>query len=136
MSEENLDLVRRAYEVLDSDLAGLLELCDPDVRFINPDDAIEPGVRHGHDGVRKWFATLHESYEWRGHPPERMVALDDRVIVEQRATMVGRGTGLSMETSFGHMWALRDGKVVSWQWFRQPEQAFRAAGLDPDATDA
>jgi ketosteroid isomerase-like protein len=135
VSEENLDLVRRAYEVMDNDVEAFLELCDPDVTFVNPDDAVEPGVRHGYGGVRKWFAALHESYEWRGHPPLRMVAVGDRVVVEQQATMSGHGTGLSIETRFGHIWTLRDGKVLSWQWFRQPDQAFRAAGLDPNVTD-
>ena len=58
-----------------------------------------------------------------------MVALGDRVVVEQPVTMTSRATGLSIETRFGHIWTLREGKILSWQWFRHPEEAFRAAGL-------
>jgi uncharacterized protein len=134
MSEETLDLVRRAYEVIHSDIESFLALCDPEIEFVNPDDAVEPGVRRGHDGVRKWFATLSETYDWQGRGTVRMVDLDDRVVVEHAATMVGRLTGLAVDTRFGHIWTLRDGKILRWEWFREPAQAFSAAGLNPDAT--
>lgn len=132
MSELNLELVRRIYEVLDGDdVEALIELCAPDVEFVNPDDAIEPGTRRGHDGVRQYFATFYESFERWEARPLRTVAIGDRVVVEIAATMHGRGTGLSMDTGIGHIWTIRDGKIARWQWFREPEQAFRAAGLDP-----
>jgi ketosteroid isomerase-like protein len=128
--DENLELVRRVYEVMAHDLERFLAFCDPEIAFINPDDAIESGVRHGFDGVRTWFAALGESFEsWR-QAPVRMEAVGDRVAVETAATMVGRATGLEVDTSFGHVWTLRDGKVLTFEWFREPQQAFEAVGLD------
>jgi ketosteroid isomerase-like protein len=51
MSQENVEVVRRAYAVFDNDLDRLLVLLDPAVEWISPSDAIEPGVRYGHLGV-------------------------------------------------------------------------------------
>jgi len=57
MSQQNVEVVRRAYEVFEADLDALLRLLDPTIEWISPSDAIEPGPRHGHDGVRGAFAT-------------------------------------------------------------------------------
>ena len=57
MSQENVELVRRAYAVFDKDLDRLLALLDGAVEWVSPRDAIEPGVRHGHQGVRDAFAA-------------------------------------------------------------------------------
>src|SRR5262245_62636227 len=55
MSEENVELVRRAYDAFNrGDFEGWLAALDPDVewdeRYIAPDAA----VYRGHDGVRRW----------------------------------------------------------------------------------
>src|SRR5919201_561027 len=54
---ENVEVVRRAYEVFDTDLDALLGLLDPAIEWISPSDALEPGLRRGHKGVRDAFAA-------------------------------------------------------------------------------
>ena len=50
MSQENVELVQRLYEagLFDQDPAEWLpELATPDIEYVNPPDAVEPGVRRG-----------------------------------------------------------------------------------------
>jgi len=49
MSEENVELVRGLYEsgLFDRDPDELLQLATPDIEYVNPPYAVEPGVRRG-----------------------------------------------------------------------------------------
>ena len=57
MSQENVELIRRAYEGFDTDLDALLwpliQRLSGSVRVIR----LEPGHRRGHSGVRDAFAA-------------------------------------------------------------------------------
>ena len=57
MGGDNVELVRRAYEVFDTDLTALLLLLDRAIEWVSPSEALEPGIRHGYDGVRGAFAA-------------------------------------------------------------------------------
>ena len=49
MSLENVEIVRHLYEsgMFDRDPEELLKLATPDVEYVNPPYAVEPGVRRG-----------------------------------------------------------------------------------------
>jgi ketosteroid isomerase-like protein len=49
VSRENVEIVRRIYEqdMFGEDPDRLLDLASPDIEYVNPPDAIEPGVRRG-----------------------------------------------------------------------------------------
>jgi hypothetical protein len=49
MSRENVDVVRRIYAdgLIDRDPEWLLDLATPDIEYVNPPNAVEPGVRRG-----------------------------------------------------------------------------------------
>jgi ketosteroid isomerase-like protein len=49
VSRENIEMVRHIYEsgLIDRDPEELLKLATPDVEYINPPYAVEPGVRRG-----------------------------------------------------------------------------------------
>jgi ketosteroid isomerase-like protein len=128
MGQENVELVVRAYVAFAGGAEAVIEFCDEDVEFVNPHDAIEPGTRKGHDGVRAWFASFTESWYDTSGRMIRIVDLGDTVVTEVETLMKGKG-GIELTTRFGHIWTLRDGRVVRWEWFREPDQAFRAAGL-------
>jgi hypothetical protein len=46
MSEENVTLVRRIYEAWDRE-ESVRDFISPDVEYVNPSYAVEPGVRRG-----------------------------------------------------------------------------------------
>jgi ketosteroid isomerase-like protein len=61
--------------------------------------------------------------------------VDDAIAVGNVAVLVGRihyrgkGSGIETETAAGWMLKFRNGKVVRFRAFREPEEALEAAGL-------
>jgi ketosteroid isomerase-like protein len=129
MASTNVNLVRRAYAVFDRDLDRLLALLDPAVEWISPRDAIEPGVHHGHQGVRDAFAATAMAWDEPTHTAEDFLDADDRVLVTVTFRGRGRGSGMHAERGEFHVWTLRDGAVARFQWFYQRDEALQAAGL-------
>jgi ketosteroid isomerase-like protein len=127
--EESVELVRRAYAVFDTDLDRLLALVDPDVEWVSPDDAIEPGIRRGHEGVRRAFAATAMAWEDATHTPEEFAGSGDRVLATVMFRGHGRGSGMDAERREYHLWTLRDRVVVRFEWFYQREEAVEAAGM-------
>jgi uncharacterized protein len=125
----NLELVRHAYAVFDEDLDQLLDLLDPDVEWVSPKDAIEPGVLRGHEGVRKAFAATAMAWDRPTHTPEEFIDAGARVLVTVTFRGHGRGSGMDIERLEYHVWTLGDGTVVRFRWFYQREEALQAAGL-------
>jgi ketosteroid isomerase-like protein len=130
MGRENVDLVRRAYEVFDTDLDALLLLLDPKIDWVSPSDALEPGVRHGHDGVREAFAATAMAWDEPTHVPEDFYAPDeDKVLVTVNFRGHGRGSGMEANQTEFHLWTMREGAVVRFEWFYRREAAMKAAVL-------
>jgi ketosteroid isomerase-like protein len=133
VAEAELDMVRRAYEVFDTDLEALLAFCDEQIDWVSPADAIEPGVRHGHEGVRAQYAStdsaftepLHEAREFKQ-------GSHGRVLVPVTFTAKGRGSGMELVKPEWHVWTVRDGKAVRFEWFNEPAPALGAAGIDAE----
>ena len=130
MGGENLELVRRAYEVFDTDLDALLGLLDPAVQWVSPGEALEPGVRHGHDGVRGAFAATAMAWDSPRHEPQDFFSADeDKVLVTVAFSGHGRASGMDAERTEFHLWTIRDGAVVRFEWFYRREAAMKAAVL-------
>jgi ketosteroid isomerase-like protein len=129
MSEENVEVVRRAYKVFDTDLDALLRLLDPAIEWISPSDAIEPGVRRGHKGVRNAFAATAMAWAEPTHTPEDFIDANDKVLVKVTFRGHGRGSGMDAERTEFHIWTVGGGTIVRFQWFYQRREALEAAGL-------
>jgi ketosteroid isomerase-like protein len=125
MSEQNLELVRRIYDVWSREESAR-ELIAEDVEYVNPSYAVEPGTRRG----RKSFGAVRDIYEDFKIRVERFVDTDgDDVVVLARYTGSGRGSGVELEGEHGYVWTVRDGQAVRFQWFQSHREALEAAGL-------
>jgi ketosteroid isomerase-like protein len=126
MSEENVALVRRIYEAWDREESAR-DFIAPDVEYVNPSYAVEPGVRRG----RASFRVVRETYEDLRIAIERFIdAGGDDVLVLARYTASGRGSGVPLEGEHGYVWTVRDGQAVRFQWLHSHAEAFEAAGVD------
>jgi ketosteroid isomerase-like protein len=132
MSSYNVEVVRGAYRVFDSDLDALLRVLDPAIEWVSPSDAIEPGVRTGHDGVRSAYAATAMAWEDTSHVPEAFRDSEDKVLATVAFRAHGRGSGMDAERTEFHVWTLRDGVVTRFEWYYGREQALAAAGLAHD----
>ena len=130
MSQENVEVVRRFSRAwAQAELPGPAELMDPQIEYVNPAGAVEPGTRRGRAAfsaaVEKWF----EGWEVWDMEPEQYTPVRDQVVVVVRYRARGRGSGVEVEGRESALWTLREGRVWRYAWFHEPGEALEAAGL-------
>ena len=131
MTEENVEVVRRFYAAWSGDeLPGPTELMNPEIEYVNPDRAVEPGTRRGLAAFSRAVEKVFEGWETWHMEPEQFRAVGDQVAVVVRYRGRGRGSGVEVEGRESALWTVRDGKVVRYAWFHEPADALEAAGLE------
>jgi ketosteroid isomerase-like protein len=130
MSRENVEVVRRLYAAWAHDeVPGPLELLHPDIEYVNPDGAIEPGIRRGLPAFIAAIEKLFEGWATWKMEPEQITAVGDQVAVVVRYQASARRSGIAVEGRESALLTLRDGKVVRYEWFHGPADAPEAMGL-------
>jgi ketosteroid isomerase-like protein len=131
MSAANLDLIREIYRRIQRDERFPDELLDDDIEYVNPPDAVEPGIRRGREAFHRAIDRVTDVYEAELQNPEELIeAGENEVVVLVTFVIKGRGSGLEQHQPQGHVWTLRDGKVVRFAWFNDPDEALGAAGIE------
>jgi ketosteroid isomerase-like protein len=113
------------------DLDAIVAISHPEVLFVNPPTAVEPGTRHGQDGLRSGLGGMLEAFEDLRIEPRAIEDLGDLVVVTGVWGGRGRTSGAAFGPQpFGFLVTLRDGLMIRYEWFGSPDDARRAAGLD------
>jgi len=133
MSEENVEIVRRAIEAVirrpDPDFATRNTLFDPDHEYISRIEVLEGGSRQGASGYREWLADAADAFEWAS-TLEQVTAIDeDRVLAIIPTRIRGAQSGVAIEVRHGALVTVRGGKVTRTELYSSPEEALEAAGL-------
>ena len=124
---ESIDVVRRAYEAFKTfDAEALIAVADPQIEF-GTSAAAPGGTYRGHTGVRRYFKEIEGAFgdRWDAEIERIADAGDDRVIIVARVFGEGRA-GEQLELHVGHVWQLRDGKLLQGTVYLDPEQALAA----------
>jgi ketosteroid isomerase-like protein/GNAT superfamily N-acetyltransferase len=105
-------VTRELYDALNrGDMEAFFALLHPDVElreeFLGPDVA----VYSGHDGVRQWLASGTEAMSNFRFEPQRLMRLEDSVVIPIRLTARGAGSGAEVTADLVHVGRMRDGKV-------------------------
>jgi ketosteroid isomerase-like protein len=131
MSQTDLETVELIYEAWNGEegILGRLQLFDPDVEFVNPDSAIESGTLHGRAGMVKALDSVDAAFSEYVHEPERLIDAGDKVLAFVTFRAQGRDSGAPVEIPEQHVWTMREGKVVRFEWFHDETAARLAAGL-------
>jgi ketosteroid isomerase-like protein len=133
MSQDNLDLVRRAYEAWNrGDLEGTFDLFDPEVEVSAPRGFPEAGTYRGRAAVRQWMEEqLLPAFEQVRVEPERFLDAGEQVVVFVRYFGRGKASGAEVRGSIvdAHVVTVRGGKVQTLQMYQGTEEALEAAGL-------
>jgi uncharacterized protein len=128
-SQENLELARRSMDAINRrDLAAYLALAADDIEAISRLAPIEGGY-HGHDGIRRWWGTLFDTW-----PDFTIEVVEMRTVGDLTlGTLHLRGHGASSDIPSD--WTVcsvgrwRRGKCVWWGNFRTRGEALEAVGL-------
>ncbi|HEY6638332.1 MAG TPA: nuclear transport factor 2 family protein [Solirubrobacterales bacterium] len=133
MSEENVELVRRAYAALTrADTDTLNDLAAPELVVDFSRRLLDPLVLRGRDEALRFI--LSEPYEeWEGWPlwePQELIDADDKVVALIRFSARGRESGVEVDAQVWNLWTFRDGKWVEVKYFGEDRAAaLEAAGL-------
>ena len=133
MSQENLDLVQRAYEAWNrGDLETAFEFVDRDVEVSVPPDLPDAGTYRGRAEIRRWVAEqLLQSLEGARAEPEKFLDAGDQVVVFVRYYGRGKASGIEVRGSIvdAHVLTLRNSKIHKLQMYQGTETALEAVGL-------
>ncbi len=125
-----MEVVRRFYAAWSrGDLPGPSELMDPEIEYVNPAGAVEPGTRRGLAEFGRAVDKVFEVLDTWQIEAEQFRAVGDQVAVVTRYRARVHGSGADVEARESALWTLRDGKVVRYAWFHEPADALEAAGL-------
>jgi ketosteroid isomerase-like protein len=131
MSQENVEIVRRAYAVLaERGVEAILAFVDPQFETTTPGSlASEPGTYRGHEGVRRWFGSFGDAMDGVYFEGQDFTSVGDRVLVDTTLHARGRTTGIETEQRAFLVWTLRDGLATGVETFAERGQALEAVGL-------
>jgi ketosteroid isomerase-like protein len=111
--------------LLRGDLEALEAAISPDAVWVNPPDAVEPGIRRGRDEVITALRGGLAVAAWTDLRPDEVTFEGEHAFVVVQATGTGRGSGAPLDARFVHMFEFRDGLIVRFEWGRDVEAARR-----------
>jgi len=131
MSRENVEIVRHIYEsgLFDRDPEELLELATPDVEYVNPPYAVEPGVRYGRVAVAQAMRRFAEVWEKSRHELRELYDCGDIVVAAVSWHIRNRGSEMELVNEEAHTWTLREGRIARFEWGQDLDSALEAAGF-------
>jgi ketosteroid isomerase-like protein len=131
MSEENVEIVRHVYNsgLFDRDPEGLVELATPDVEYVNPSYAVEPGVRRGRAAVAQAMRRFAEVWEESRHELHELYECGDVVVAAVSWHIRSRGSEKELVNEEAHTWTLEEGRIARFEWGQDLGKALEAARL-------
>ncbi len=142
MSQENVEIVRRAYEVNNSLGTTGPEFVDPgeiapdfwahlapDVELRERTELPDAKTYRGRDEVKEFWRKTQEVFAEVRWEPLEFTDLGHAVLVLTKVVATGRDSDVSTEMDETDVFWFRDGQIVRLQGFATKEQALEAAGL-------
>jgi ketosteroid isomerase-like protein len=130
MSRENVELVRRIYSdgLFDRDPDRLVhDFATADIEWVNPPEAVEPGIRRGRAQVAQAMRSSSEMFDSRRHEVRELFDCEDAVVAAVRFCASIGGSGAELVQEEAHTWTFRDGRIVRFEWGRDLSAALEAA---------
>ena len=130
MSQENLEVVRAAYEAWNAgDMDALRELYDPDAMIVRyPEGWPEPGPYVGREAVMRQFEQLRETFD-----DDAFELISDFIDVGDRVAVrfIWRGTGRGPESNIEAtaVYTVRKGRIFGLEFFWDHAEALETLGL-------
>ena len=131
MSKENIEVVRRLTEAIDSRVVPE-DLLDPGIRLENVTTAVTNEVYTGYDGAQKWMDDLYDALDDdAGYETLEIIAdSDDFVVAIVRFAGRGRVSGAPLELRYVSVTWIRDGRITHGAGYESREEALEAIGVN------
>ena len=127
---DRVDILERFYEAWNGPdpAADTLPFLHEEFEYVNPESAVEPGIRHGHRGWLKVAESADKAFSHMSLEPYETIEAGDRLLVLTIFRACGRDSGVELDVPEQHLFSFRDGKIVRLEWFHDEPAARRAAG--------
>jgi ketosteroid isomerase-like protein len=129
MSQENVEIVRRAHAEFERGNFWVPEVFDPSVRVVWLPVAGGERETVGLDDLARGIKNWMEPWEQVTTVAEQVIDAGDRVVVIAEWRGRGKASGVVTKWRYGGVWTLRDGKVTSIISYTDPAEALEAVGL-------
>ena len=148
---EDIDAIRSAYSAWNrGDVNGLLEAMSDEVDVVPVlGDVVSADRFRGHEGVRRWYETVHSTLEnFHAEIKDVIEIGDGRYVVKLRFSGHGKASGAPVALDAAHILTVQGAKAVrlvgyqSWkepqpppglpsldEQFHRPNQGFRESRL-------
>ncbi|WP_338665516.1 nuclear transport factor 2 family protein [Pararoseomonas sp. SCSIO 73927] len=116
----NVAMVQGVYErFARGDRQALYDALSPEVHWTSAGDETVPwaGTRHGHDGVRDYFARLDRESEAVGYEVEQVIAQGEWIAILARVRRRAHATGTIGDYAKADFMRIVDGRVVDFREF-------------------
>src|SRR5215203_6042093 len=131
MSQENVEIVRNFYGMIDRGDAEAWDLLPPDFVIDLSRRRIDPVMLRGPDELRAFYRDL--DAPWAGGAKlevEELIDAGDKVLVLIRFGGRGKMSGAEVDVRVWNLWMFRDGEPVAWIYFGEDRaEALEAARL-------
>ena len=129
MSQENVEIVRRGFEVWNAgDMDALRELYDPGIIWRAPEGWPEPGPYAGREAVMRQVEQLRETWDTDSFELiSDFIDVGDRVAV--RFIWHGAGHGPESNIEATGVYTVRKGRIVAIEFFWDHAEALATLGL-------
>ena len=127
---ETIDLARRAMSLLsEGEFEDLIAMTDPEVKWHSFFAELgEGGVYSGHEGMREYARDLLDAWELVGVELDDVLAVGDVALLVGRIHYRGKTSGVEMKDPAGWSLSFRNGKVIQFRAFRDPDRVLRDLG--------
>jgi ketosteroid isomerase-like protein len=131
MSQENVEIARSLYALLDQGSEAFWDLVAPRIVFDFSRRLIDPVVLRGRDQVRAFAERESETWEGRNAwEPNELIDAGDKVLAFIRTSGRGKASGVDVEAHVWNVWTFRNGTPVEWTYFGEDRAAaLEAVGL-------
>ena len=133
MSQENVEILRRAYDAFNRGDLDMLasEFYDPQVEWQTSREDPDAATHRGREAVRRYFDQWLESFEGLHADVEEYIdASNDRVFTWVRWTGRGRESGIDTEWRLAIISTLRRGRILRVEEYFDRAEGLEAAGLE------
>ena len=123
MSDETVEVARRAYEAFGhNDFGAFIDCVDPEADWYPLAHEIE-GARHGHEGVRLWWAGLFAVFPDLKPQIAELRDMGDRVLINTQGGGSGETSGVGIEFNLWQVVEIRNGLIVRYSAHRSEDEA-------------
>ena len=128
MSQENIDVIRRAIEHLCETGELALECYDPGVEYTTQPDAPLQTTYQGLSGLQQSLESLSEVWASMKIEPREFIQTDDAIVVVTHFQLRGH-SGVELDVEQAWAYWMRNGKIRRMEQYGSKQEALEAAGL-------